>query len=135
MTTANCTVPPERLEYYVRSHLNSICARLIVNPEPLLLTITNLPEDYLEMVSISNVTGTTSSDTSSRKVPFTRSIYIDRSDFKEEADASFYRLSIGKHVGLLNLSHPIKATSIVRDATGTKSLSDVRTSCRSVVRV
>lgn len=52
-------------------------------------------------------------------VPFTRRIYIDRSDFREEGSKSFFRLSTGGSVGLLKVPFPITATSCEKDpATG-----------------
>jgi glutaminyl-tRNA synthetase len=54
----------------------------------------------------------------SRSVPFTKTIYIDDSDFKEQNDdPNFYRLSLGKSIGLLNVPGCITAASVGKDAT------------------
>jgi glutaminyl-tRNA synthetase len=53
------------------------------------------------------------------EVPFTKTVYIDRSDFREEDSKGYFRLAPGKTVGLLQAPHPIKATSFTKDeATG-----------------
>jgi glutamyl/glutaminyl-tRNA synthetase len=50
----NSTIPVERLENYVRDHLNECAARLMVVMEPLKIVITNLEDGYLEMVDVPN---------------------------------------------------------------------------------
>src|SRR5690606_39407015 len=52
-----------------------------------------------------------------RKVPFSRELYIERDDFKEDADKKFFRLSIGKEARLKN-AYIIKGESVVKDENG-----------------
>lgn len=117
VTTATTIIHPERLENVVREHLNDVAPRLMVILEPLKITITNLPENHLEELTIPNKPRDDSMG--SHIVPFTRTVYIDRSDFREQDDPNFYRLAPGKTVGLLNVPHPITAVEIVKDASGT----------------
>lgn len=58
-------------------------------------------------------------------MPFTKTVYIDRSDFREEASDSFYRLSPGRSVGLLKVPYPITAVSYEKDPT-TNLVTSVR---------
>jgi glutaminyl-tRNA synthetase len=113
VTTANTVIPVERLENYVRDHLNEVAQRRMVVLRPLKVILTNLPESHREEVVVPN--NPRDKGMGDRKCPFTRVIYIDASDFREAADADFYRLSLGGSVGLLNLSHPIVAESVVKD--------------------
>ncbi|RKO85823.1 tRNA synthetases class I, catalytic domain-containing protein, partial [Blyttiomyces helicus] len=117
VTTSNTVMRVERLEKYIRDHLNDVAPRLMMLLEPIKVTLTNLDESYLEEFVVANKPRDDSMGT--HKVPFTRTLYIDSSDFREQDEPNFYRLALGKTVGLLNVPHPITATSIVRDpATG-----------------
>ncbi|KAJ3270868.1 hypothetical protein HDV01_007339 [Terramyces sp. JEL0728] len=115
VTTANTVIPVDRLENYVRNHLNDIAPRLFLLPEPLKLTITNLdPSFSLDCVINAKV----SNSDKDRTLKFTRTIYIDASDFKENEDPNFYRLSPGKSVGLLSVPYPITCTGVKKDKNG-----------------
>lgn len=116
VTTSMTTIQLSRLENYVRDHLNDTASRLMAVLEPLKVVLTNLPEDYCEMLTVPNKPRDDA--LGSRSLPFTRTIYIDRSDFRETPDANFFRLSPGKSVGLLNASHPITCVDVTRDADG-----------------
>ncbi|TPX54510.1 hypothetical protein PhCBS80983_g05888 [Powellomyces hirtus] len=116
VTTANSTIHPDRLENVVREHLNDVAPRLMVVVEPLKVTLVNLPSDYLEEVTVANKPRDDSMG--SRVLPFTNTIYIEQSDFREEDDPNFYRLTPGKQVGLLNITHPISVVEVVKDAAG-----------------
>ncbi|KAL8935534.1 MAG: hypothetical protein Q9216_005373, partial [Gyalolechia sp. 2 TL-2023] len=88
---------------------------LILDPIPVI--IENLPSDYSEAIELpfSPKDPTFGSHT----VPFTQTIYIDRTDFREVDSKDFFRLAPGKSVGLLKVPFPIKATSFEKDdATG-----------------
>ncbi|KAJ3331045.1 hypothetical protein HDU76_004212 [Blyttiomyces sp. JEL0837] len=116
VTTANSVIPVERLENYGRDHLNEAAPRLMAVLEPLKVTLTNLKEDYHEYITLPNKPRDESFG--EHKVPFTRTIYIDRSDFREEDDPNFFRLALNKTVGLLNIPFPIRAKEIVKDNSG-----------------
>ncbi|TPX33642.1 hypothetical protein SmJEL517_g03539 [Synchytrium microbalum] len=116
VTTNLSMIPVERLENFVRDHLNDVAPRLMACLDPLKITISNLPADYLEMLTVKK--NPRDESMGERTIPFTRTVYIDRSDFREvDDDPNFYRLAIGKTIGLLNVPCPITATSVVKDAT------------------
>ncbi|KAJ3071171.1 hypothetical protein HDU98_005717 [Podochytrium sp. JEL0797] len=116
VTNANSVIPAERLENFVRDHLNEVAPRLMVVMEPLKVTITNLAEDHLEYITVPNKPRDEAMGT--HAIPFTRTVYIERSDFREDDDPDFFRLILGKNVGLLNVSRPIVAKEVVKDASG-----------------
>ncbi|KAJ3046911.1 hypothetical protein HK097_000403 [Rhizophlyctis rosea] len=116
VTTANTVIRVDRLEKYVRDHLNDIAPRLMAVLEPLKVTLTNLSEDHVEEFTVANKPRDDSMG--SHKIPFTRTVYIDASDFREVDDPNFYRLAPGKSVGLLNVPYPITATEVIKDAGG-----------------
>ncbi|TPX64103.1 hypothetical protein CcCBS67573_g08497 [Chytriomyces confervae] len=116
VTTSNSIIPAERLENYVRDHLNEVAPRLMVVMEPLKVTLTNVAENHLEYLTVPNKPRDDAMGT--HQIPFTRTVYIDASDFKEEDDPEFFRLILGKRVGLLHVPRPIVAKEVVRNAAG-----------------
>lgn len=116
VTTATSTIEVSRLENYVREHLNDIAPRLMVVLNPLKVVLTNLAEGHVEEITIPNKPRDESMGT--HIVPFSRVVYIDASDFRENDDPNYFRLAPGKTVGLLNVPCPITATDFVKDAAG-----------------
>ena len=103
----------------VRKYLEMTAPRLMLVLDPVLVILDNVPDDYLKPVELSF--GPKDVDMGKHVVPFTKSIYIEREDFREEGSDLFYRLSPGKMVALLNgTSKPfvIKATSFKKDESG-----------------
>ena len=85
--------------------------------EPIPIIIADLPDDYLEEIELPFSPKDPSMG--SHFVPFTKKVYIDRSDFREVDSKDYFRLAPGKSVGLLKVPFPIKATSFEKDeATG-----------------
>jgi len=84
--------------------------------DPLKLVITNYPEGQEEWLNAENNPGDESAG--SRTVPFSGVLYIERADFREEANKKFFRLKLGKEVRLKN-GYIIKAESCTKDADGT----------------
>jgi glutaminyl-tRNA synthetase len=114
VTTANTVIPVERLETFVREHLNQVAPRFMLLLDPVKVLITNLPADHCEMVNVPNKPKDDAMG--SRDLPFTSTLYIDASDFRaQDDDPNFYRLCIGKSVGLLHVPFPITATSVETD--------------------
>ena len=109
VSDATTTIQTVRLETVVRKYLERTVPRSFVILDPVEVLIDDLPEDHLEEVSIELLKG--DSKMGSHNVPFTRRVYIDRSDFREDDDPNFFRLAPGKAVGLLNVPYPIKCTS------------------------
>ena len=88
--------------------------------DPLKVIVDDLPSDHLELLespfSKDPTYGT-------HTIPFTNTVYIERSDFREVDSPDYFRLAPGKSVGLLKVPYPITATSVVKDpATGVVTL-------------
>ncbi len=103
------------LEFCIREDLNKIANRVMAVLNPVKLVITNYPEDKEEWLDAENNPGDVSAG--SRKVPFSRELYIEKEDFKEEAGNKFFRLKLGGEVRLKN-AYIIKAESVVKDSNG-----------------
>lgn len=103
------------LEFHVREHLNKIAPRVMGVLDPIKVVITNYPEGKEEWLEAEN--NPEDSSGGSRQVPFSREIYIERDDFKEEANRKFFRLKLGGEVRLKN-AYIIKATSCTKNTDG-----------------
>ncbi len=103
------------LEFKIREDLNKTANRAMAVLNPVKLVITNYPEDQEEILLAEN--NPEDESASSRNVPFSRELYIEREDFKEEANRKFFRLSLGKEVRLKN-AYIIKGESVVKDNEG-----------------
>ena len=100
------------LEFCAREELNKTSNRVMVVLDPLKLTITNYPSDKDEMVvSENNPENPLSGE---REMPFGKEIFIEKEDFKPEANRKFFRLTIGKEVRLKS-AYIIKANELVYD--------------------
>ena len=104
------------LEFCVRQDLNTIANRVMAVLDPVKLVITNYPEAKEEFFKAEN--NPEDPNAGSHQVPFSREIYIEKEDFKEEAGSKFFRLTIGSEVRLKN-AYIIKGESVVKDASGT----------------
>lgn len=104
------------LEFCIREDLNKTANRVMAVLNPVKVVITNYSEDKEEWLEAEN--NPEDDSAGSRKVPFSREIYIEKEDFKEEASSKFFRLKLGGEVRLKN-AYIIKAESVVKDAHGT----------------
>ena len=104
------------LEFCVREDLNKKAARIMAVLDPIKLVIQNYPEGKEEWLEAENNPEDESAGT--RTVPFSQNLYIERDDFKEEANSKYFRLSLGKEVRLKN-AFIIKAERVVKDEKGT----------------
>ena len=104
-----------RLEFSIREDLNKKANRVMAVLDPVKVTITNYPEDQTEWLEAEN--NQEDPDAGSRKVPFSKELYIEREDFREEANKKFFRLKLGKEVRLKN-AYIIKAESCEKDSDG-----------------
>ena len=104
------------LEFCIREDLNKTAPRVMAVLDPVKLVITNYPEGKEEWLEAEN----NQEDESAgfRKVPFSRELYIEKEDFKEQAGSKFFRLKLGGEVRLKN-AYIIKAESVLNDANGT----------------
>ena len=103
------------LEFQLRDHLNRIAPRVMGILDPLKVVITNYPDGEEEWLDAEN--NPEDENAGSRKVPFSKEIYIEKADFREEANKKFFRLKLGKEVRLKN-AYIIKAESCTKDAEG-----------------
>ncbi|HER41149.1 MAG TPA: glutamine--tRNA ligase/YqeY domain fusion protein [Salinimicrobium catena] len=103
------------LEHTIREDLNKKAPRVMAVLDPVKLVITNYPEGEEEWLQAEN--NPEDEAAGSREVPFSRELFIEREDFKEEANRKFFRLTLGKEVRLKN-AYIIKGESVVKDDAG-----------------
>lgn len=103
------------LEFHIREHLNKIAPRVMAVLDPVKLVITNYPEGGEEWLEAEN--NPEDPEAGFRKLPFTRSLYIEREDFREDANRKFFRLKPGGEVRLKN-AYIIKAEGLTKDTNG-----------------
>ncbi len=104
------------LEHTIREELKEKAPRVCAIFDPVRLVITNYPENEHETIVADNIDGIEA--LGKRDMPFSRELWIERQDFKEEADKNFYRLSpMGREVRLKN-AYIIQATGCEKDAQG-----------------
>jgi glutaminyl-tRNA synthetase len=111
----NSTVDMALLEHCLREDLNKTSPRVMAVLRPLKVIIDNYPEGKIEQLDAINNPEDPSAGT--RKVPFSRELYIERDDFMENPPAKFYRLSPGREVRL-RYGYFIKCTKAVKDKEG-----------------
>jgi glutaminyl-tRNA synthetase len=110
------------LEHAVREDLNLRAPRVMAVLKPLKVVIENYPEGQVEEVDVINNPEDPSAGM--RKVPFSRTLYIERDDFMENPPKKFFRLSPGAEVRL-RCAYFIRCTGVVKDST-TGDVNEVR---------
>ena len=103
------------LDFTLREHLNRVAPRVMGVLNPLKLVITNYPEGQEELLVAENNQEDESAGT--REVPFSKHLFIEQEDFKEEGNRKFFRLKLGGEVRLKN-GYIIKAESCTKDTNG-----------------
>jgi glutaminyl-tRNA synthetase len=116
VSKANSMVDLELLEHVIRDDLNDRARRVMAVIEPLKVIIDNYPEDQEEVFDVPYFPWNRE-EGPTRAVPFSREVYIERSDFMEEPVKKFYRLSPGQEVRLMN-AYYITCTDAVKDDDG-----------------
>jgi glutaminyl-tRNA synthetase len=110
------TVDIALLEHTLREDLNKRASRVMAVLDPLRVVIENYPEGQVE--ELESVNNPEDPEMGSRKVPFSRTLYIERDDFREDPPPKFYRLSTGKEIRLKD-AYYVTCTGVVKDeATG-----------------
>jgi glutaminyl-tRNA synthetase len=104
-----------QLEHSVREDLNLRAPRVMTVLRPLKVVLTNYPEGQVEELDVINNPEDVSAGT--RKVPFSRELYIEREDFMEDPPKKFFRLSPGKEVRL-RCAYFVRCTEVIKDAAG-----------------
>lgn len=103
------------LESCLRENLDTVAARAMAVLEPLKITISNYPAEQLEWLDVPN--HPKDEAMGSRQVPFGREIYIDKADFREEANKKYKRLVTGGEVRLRG-SYVIRADEVIKNEQG-----------------
>ncbi len=103
------------LESCIRDDLNDNAPRAMAVLDPVKVVLENLPAGYDEMLTMP--LHPNKPEMGTRKVPFSREVYIDRADFREEANKQYKRLVLGKEVRLRN-AYVIKAERVEKDDAG-----------------
>ncbi|MGM9815248.1 MAG: glutamine--tRNA ligase/YqeY domain fusion protein [Candidatus Aphodosoma sp.] len=104
------------LESAAREDLKPRATRVCTILDPIKLIIDNYPEGKKEILTTDN--NPDNPEAGVREIPFGREIYIERGDFREEADKNFYRLSPGGREVRLKSAYIIQATGCEKDANG-----------------
>ncbi|KAI9760232.1 MAG: hypothetical protein M1835_000214, partial [Candelina submexicana] len=113
VSTAFTNIQISRFEQTVRRYLEQTVPRLMLVLDPIPVIIDDLPDEYLEEIELPF--SPKDPAMGSHIVPFTKTVYIDRSDFREEDSKDYFRLAPGKAVGLLKVPFPIRATTFSKD--------------------
>ncbi|MEE9133985.1 MAG: glutamate--tRNA ligase family protein, partial [Gemmatimonadota bacterium] len=119
----NSRVDIGKLEYAIRNDLNQRAPRVLSVLRSLKLVITNYPEDRVEWLDAAYWPRDIPKE-GTRKLPFSRDIYIEREDFMEEPPRKFFRLSPGREVRLRH-AYIIKCEDVVKDP-GTGEVVELR---------
>ena len=115
VTKSEGTVEMGVLENSIRGHLDAMAPRRMAVLDPLKLVITNYPGDGSELLQASNHPKDESMGT--RELAFTREVFIDRADFREEANKKYKRLVLGGEVRLRN-AYVIRCDEAIKDDAG-----------------
>ncbi|MGM9632241.1 MAG: glutamine--tRNA ligase/YqeY domain fusion protein [Eubacteriales bacterium] len=113
---ANSLVDIEMLEHCIREELNATADRRIAIKDPVKVVVTNYPEDKVEYFDIPNNPQAEGAGT--RPLPFTRELYIDRSDFAEVPPPKFFRMKPDGDVRLMG-AYIVKCNDIIKNDDGT----------------
>jgi len=108
----NSVVDIRFLEYCIRENLNIKSPRVMAVLRPLKLVIDNYPHDMVEEMESEN--NPEDSNAGTRKVPFSRILYIEREDFYEDPPKKYFRLAPGREVRLKN-AYIIRCEEFIRD--------------------
>ena len=103
------------LEFCVREDLNKTSPRVMAVLDPIKLVITNYPDEKVEWLEAEN----NQEDDSAgfRKVPFSKELYIEKEDFRENASNKYFRLTLGKEVRLKN-AYIVTGEKVIKDPEG-----------------
>ncbi len=118
---ANSLVAIEQLEACIRDELNLTAERRIAVLNPVKVVVTNYPEDKIEYFEVSN--NPQDENAGTRKVAFTREIYIDAEDFMEEPQGKFFRMKPDGEVRLMG-AYIVKCNEVVKNEDG--SIKELR---------
>jgi glutaminyl-tRNA synthetase len=115
VSKTNGTTELGLLEYFLREDLNKRAPRVMAVLRPLRLVIDNYPEGQVEQMEAVN--NPEDEGMGSRTVPFSRVLYIEQDDFREDPPKQYFRLAPGREVRL-RYGYFVTCTSVVKDAAG-----------------
>ncbi len=115
VTKAEGMVDLAYLEHCVRQDLNLRAPRVMAVLDPVRVVITNYPEDEVEWLEAVNNPEDPGAGT--RKVPFSREVWIEREDFMEDPPGKFFRLAPGREVRL-RYAYFVRCVEVVKDGAG-----------------
>jgi glutaminyl-tRNA synthetase len=115
VSKTNGTTEMSLLEYFVRDDLNRRAARVMAVLRPLRVVIDNYPEGQTEHMEAVNNPEDAAMGT--RQVPFSKVIYIEQDDFREDPPKQYFRLAPGREIRL-RYAYFITCTGVVKDASG-----------------
>jgi glutaminyl-tRNA synthetase len=115
LTRRDITIELPRFEHAIRDELNRTAPRVMAVLHPLRVVIENFPED--ETLEFEAVNNPEDPGAGTRRLPFSRVVYIEREDFLEDPPKKFYRLAPGREVRL-RYACLIRCESVVKDANG-----------------
>jgi len=115
VSRTNGSIELAMLEHFVREDLNKRALRMMAVLRPLKVVIDNYPEGQVEEMDAVN--NPEDSSAGSRKVPFSKVLYIEQDDFREDPPKQYYRLSPGREVRL-RYGYLITCTSVVKNEKG-----------------
>lgn len=108
----NSTIDVTVLENSIREHLNKIAPRVMAVLRPIKVVLTNYPEGQVEHLEAIN--NPEDPGAGSRQIPFTRELFIEEDDFREDAPAKYFRLKPGGEVRL-RYAYIIKCEQVIKD--------------------
>lgn len=111
----NSTIDVTVLENCVREHLNAVAPRVMAVLRPLRVVIENYPDGQVEQLEAVNNPEDPSAGT--RQIPFSRVLYIERDDFREDPPKQFHRLAPGREVRL-RYAYVVKCEQVVKNEQG-----------------
>ena len=115
ITKVNSVSDVALLEHAVREELNRTTIRRMAVFDPLEIELTNWPED--KVIEVDAVNNPEDESAGTRKVPFSRRLFIEQDDFKEDANRKFFRLKPGGEVRL-RYAYIIRCDEVIKDAEG-----------------
>ncbi|XP_060575052.1 glutamine--tRNA ligase-like [Ruditapes philippinarum] len=125
VTMAQTVIDPIMLEACVRDVLNIKAPRCMAVLDPLKVTITNFPADHSGEITVPDFPADESKG--SHKIPFAKTLYIERSDFREKTDKNYKRFAVDQPVGLRHSGYVIEVESLKKDNSG--NISEVLVKC------
>ena len=105
----------QQLEYFLRQDLNRLVPRVMCVQKPLRVVIENYPDGLVEEMDAINNPEDSSAGT--RKIPFSKTLFIEEDDFREDPPKQFYRLAPGREVRL-RYAYLITCKEVIKDSSG-----------------